>query len=130
MKLDLEKLPDGVIVKIKGNTSMTYFDKYFIKIQDNLVNKNGFIYVDEYDGNHYICCEDDRFDIEEIYEFPIYNNVDITKLIEDVILEEKDIKPHLLYKAKEVKMFTVEQLVEQMEQILNCDIILKDNGKE
>ena len=125
-KLDLEKFPDGVIVKIKG----TGFEKnneeiynYFIKIGDKLLNNRGFLYIDEYDGTKCLDSDWEDCDIDKIWELPLFRS-DVEWIVKECILnKEPKIASKLIYENKDsVRTFTTTELKEKMEEILGYPI--------
>lgn len=131
MKLDLEKLSDGVIVKTKGSgferKKPDEINTYYIKIGDKLINSAGFLYVDSYDGFVNLDTDWEDYDIEKIWELPIFR-IDISYIIKNYILDESsEIATKLIYENKEIRTFTKTELKEKMESILGYPIkIIED----
>ena len=130
-KLNLEKLPDGVIVKTKGSgferKEPDEINTYYIKIGDKLINSSGFLYVYEYDddGSVNLGTDLEDYDIEKIWELPIFR-VDISYVVKNYILNKKVAKK-LIYENKEVRTFTKTELKEKMESILGYPIKITED---
>lgn len=130
-KLDLEKFPDGVIVKTKGSgferSESDEINTYYIKIGDKLINNTGFLYVDEYDGFVSLCTDWEDYDIEKIWELPIFK-IDISYVVKNYILNESsEIAKKLIYENKKIRTFTNTELKEKMENILGYPIKITED---
>lgn len=130
-KLDLEKLPDGIIVKTKGSgferNEPDEINTYYIKIGDKLINSTGFLYVDEYDGSISLDTDWEDYDIEKIWELPIFR-IDISYVVKNYILNESnEVAKKLIYDNKEVRTFTKTELKEKMESILGYPIKITED---
>lgn len=131
LKLDLEKLQDGVIVKVKGSgferSEPDEINTYYIKIGDKLINSTGFLYVDEYDDSVSLCTDWEDYDIEKIWELPIFR-IDISYIVKNYILNENsEVAKKLIYENKEVRTFTKTELKEKMESILGYPIKITED---